>query len=296
MWNARAARAARFSRAILSWFSPLASALALGSVAAIALASPSTASVTGVCPDGSIFIVQRIEAVPCREHKLVDPSSVPPVKPQYLPRPYGWEVFNRRNDPNNPYNLIQSNPAPLPSSPQPSPAREAAKAPAPPETRVQSRPEFRSDSGAPEGPELGLQATELQDLATIVELSQRRAPAAIEARGAEGRLRLARSAAFEARMRSQLLDHGRSGDQPVVLFVADAGGTFHGNLTFVQGTMAFHPSADDPFELGVIRGSLGSPTDDTDVLGYVILPEHMKLSQPLDIYWNDRQITTTLQP
>ena len=32
------------------------------------------------------------------------------MKPQYLPRPYGWEVFHRKNDPNNPYNLIQGQP------------------------------------------------------------------------------------------------------------------------------------------------------------------------------------------
>ena len=39
-------------------------------------------------------------------------SSRPPLKPEFLPRPYGWEVFNRESDPNNPYNLIDA--APLP--------------------------------------------------------------------------------------------------------------------------------------------------------------------------------------
>jgi hypothetical protein len=27
-----------------------------------------------------------------------------------------------------------------------------------------------------------------------------------------------------------------------------------------------------------------------------VLPEHMDLSQPMDIYWNDRQVTATLRP
>jgi hypothetical protein len=274
--------------------------LAIAGAAAIALAAPAAASITGVCLDGSIFIVQRLEAVPCREHKLVDPSDVPPVKPQYLPRPYGWEKFNRRNDPNNPYNLIQS-PPPIPAATT-APSREepTAQEAEPSAIRVPQRSEFQTEASSPRGLQLGLQDTELRDLSMIVELSQSRAPAAIQARDSMGRLRLARSRAFEERMRGQLLDRGHSGEQPVVLFVADAdadgGGSFYGNLTFVQGSVAFQPSAEDPYQLGVMQGHLGSLSDGTDVLGYVILPEHMNLSEPLDIYWNDRQITATLQP
>ena len=32
------------------------------------------------------------------------------------------------------------------------------------------------------------------------------------------------------------------------------------------------------------------------MLGYVVLPEQVELAQPLDIYWDDRQITATLRP
>ena len=56
-------------------------------------AADAVASVSGVCPDGSMFIVQRAESVPCEGAKAVDPMDVPPMKPAYLPRPYGWEVL-----------------------------------------------------------------------------------------------------------------------------------------------------------------------------------------------------------
>ena len=149
MSNARTARCPlrlhqiflRFSRVFRTGCS-----LAIAGAAAIALAAPAAASITGVCLDGSIFIVQRLEAVPCREHKLVDPSDVPPVKPQYLPRPYGWEKFNRRNDPNNPYNLIQS-PPPIPAATT-APSREepTAQEAEPSEIRVPQRSEFQTEA------------------------------------------------------------------------------------------------------------------------------------------------------
>ena len=64
------------------------------------------AGITGVCPDGSIFIVQRADQVPCSEARRVEPHEVPPIKPEFLPRPYAWEVFHERQNPNNPYNLV----------------------------------------------------------------------------------------------------------------------------------------------------------------------------------------------
>ena len=101
-------------------------------------------------------------------------------------------------------------------------------------------------------------------------------------------------------MREYLGQHDRSSEGPVVLFIADAesGGSFsfYGNLTFVQSGIAFHPSTDDPLQLGVIRGRLGPLEDGGRVLGYVVLPERLDLSRPTDIYWNDRQVTATLQP
>jgi hypothetical protein len=275
----------------------------------VGAASIASASVTGVCPDGSMFIVQRAESVPCRDAKAVDPNDLPPMKPEYLPRPYGWEIFYRKNDPNNPYNLIQTQP--------PEPSNSATQRPDERNAPRLSREQPRNETRAPEtsalqggfapvagthervdGSALGLLDNEIEDLAMIVELSQRAAPASFTDDGSRGRVRLARSAAFEARMREHLAGRGHASGGPVVLFVADAdsGGSFYGNLTFVQNGMAFHPSSDNPTELGVIRGRLGPLENGSDVLGYVVLPDQLDPSHPMDIYWNDRQLTAIFQP
>ncbi len=81
-------------------------ASAVGGV--VAHAESARAGLIGFCPDGSMFIVQRAEAIPCRDAKLVEPDEVPPLRAQFLPRPYAWEVHQRRNDPNTPYNLIDA--------------------------------------------------------------------------------------------------------------------------------------------------------------------------------------------
>jgi hypothetical protein len=150
--------------------------------------------------------------------------------------------------------------------------------------------------------ELGFGPEELRDLALIVEYSQQRAPATL-VRGEDGDppglvVRLAQSRSFEARLRDAALRVGTAVRGPVVLFSAIAAKeeAFYANLTFVQGHMAFHPDRDQSGELGLIEGRLGRLSPDAVVLGYVVLPEHMDLSQPMDIYWNDRQVTATLRP
>ena len=105
--------------------------------AALMGAAPSAAeTISGVCPDGSIFIVQRRSAVPCREAKQVDPNDIPPLNPEFLPRPYGWEQFQGRQDPNNPYNVVDTAPSmrPLggPREVMPRPQLRASRAARPP--------------------------------------------------------------------------------------------------------------------------------------------------------------------
>jgi hypothetical protein len=295
-------RAAVRFRCSIGW------ALALAA-ASVSAAPAGSASVTGVCPDGSMFIVQRAESIPCRDAKAVEPSDVPPMKPEYLPRPYGWEVFYRRNDPNNPYNLIHQQPpeppAPVHRAPDdrndPRLSREQPEN----EARVPERSDFQGGSapvarseGRTDGAALELVEAEVEDLAMIVELSQRGAPASFTDDGSGGRVRLARSLAFEGRMRELLAGRGHANGGPVVLFVADAdsGGSFYGNLTFVQNGIAFHPSNENPYEFGVIRGRLGPLENGSSVLGYVILPDRLDPSHPIDVYWNDRQLTATFQP
>src|SRR4029453_2475741 len=81
----------------------------VGRATSLLLALPSAAlALTGICPDGSVFIVQHEPQVPCKAAKEVEPGEVPPLRPQYLPNPYTWHVYNEVQDPNNPYNLIDS--------------------------------------------------------------------------------------------------------------------------------------------------------------------------------------------
>ena len=76
-------------------------------LAALLAAAPwPAAAITGVCPDGSVFVVRRAADVPCREAKRVEPSQVPPLRPENLPRAYLWEVLRQKIDENNPYNLV----------------------------------------------------------------------------------------------------------------------------------------------------------------------------------------------
>jgi hypothetical protein len=271
-------------------------------------------SITGVCPDGSIFIVQSAASIPCREAKQVDPGDVPPIKPEFLPRPYAWELFNRQQDPNNPYNLIDtaaqirdagaagagvptlgatpSGPPPIAGGAQP--LGVAPPTPAPIQTAA-IQPGHRVPAPAPD-PDLGLSDHEVRDLLLIVEFAQRSAPAAFPPEeGNAVTVLLAQSAAFEPRLR-QARDGLPSGS--VLLFAAVAldDADFHANLTFVQGHSAFQPETANPDHLGVIRGRLGSLEADEAVLGYVVLPERIDTGKPLDIYWNDRMLTTVLQP
>jgi hypothetical protein len=257
-------------------------------------------TLTGVCPDGSIFIVQRSADIPCRNARLVEPQEVPPIKPEFLPRPYAWEVFNRQQDPNNPYNLVEAarrvreagevppdvgtGSPPTPGDPPPSPQ--------PPQTaRVPS-------SSAPAPPvDFGFTEKEIRDLFLIVELAQRRAPATFAAEeGAPIVVRIARSAAFDARLREWRAGHLRPGRVLLFSAVAEEEVSFHPNLTFVQGHEAFQPDTSDPKRLALIHGRAGALRPQQAVLGFVVLPEHLDPSRPMDIYWNDRRLTATLTP
>ena len=289
---------------------------AAAAVALLAAASGRSAaeSISGVCPDGSIFIVQTPSAIPCSEARRVEPGRVPPIKPEYLPRPYAWQVFQKRQDPNNPYNLVEPGraesdaarapePARAPSAgdePAPvaagaAPAQVAAVAPATPATATPPAPRAFAPA------DLGLGNDEIRDLVAIVELSQERAPALLAEPNGGGPglvLRLARSAAFEGRLRDAWASAGHPLDGPVVLFAAEARSAveFYANLTFVQGHVAFHPDPEDARQIGVLRGRQGALAAGEIALGYAVLPAQTDLSQPIDIYWNDRRITAVLAP
>jgi len=276
----------------------------LAPLALLLTVSPATAeSISGVCPDGSIFIVQRADAIPCRSAKRVDPGDIPPLQPEYLPRPYGWEVFNRESDPYNPYNVIDAaRPAPTPRD-APAPVRGAVPSSKPRATTPPVASALRPQAAPAPQPALSfaLAPQELEDLVAIVAVRQQTAPAAIVQRKSGGRgltLLLARSNAFEARVSEVLAARGATPAGPILAFhvQADTAGDFWGNLTFVQGHVAFHPDTGDVAQFGLVEGKLGQQAAGERVLGYVVLPPHADTGQPLDVYWNDRIQTAVLTP
>jgi hypothetical protein len=276
-----------------------------------ALGPAGAETITGVCPDGSIFVVRSAAAIPCADARRVEPDQVPPIKPQYLPRPYAWELFQSRQDPNNPYNLVeaghaaQAPPAGAATAPPPATAPPEARGSGP-EQVAAARSASAARSEPPRPPaapaaDLALSADEIRDLVAIIELSQERAPATLGEAGADGPgllVRLARSAAFEARLQEAWAAAGRPLTGPVVLFSAEARArsAFYANLTFAQGHVAYYPDHGDPRQFGLLRGRQGELVAGEMVLGYVVLPERADLGEPIDIYWNDRRITATLVP
>lgn len=270
---------------------------ALALLAVVALAAPA-AALTGVCPDGSFFIVQSASAIPCPDAKRVDPNDLPPIQPGNLPRPYGWERFNRRADPNNPYNLVDAAGGDAVASPEVAAAPPESAPPALPPTALAAA---IPAPVAPRALDLALAADERADLDELVGLMQQLAPATLVDLAPDGTpravLALARSGAFEQRVHAALARQGGGGGGPVVLFRAEAHAPqrFHGQLTFVQGHIAFHPDPADPDQFGLIDGRLGELAPGERVLGYAVLPPHLDPAQPLDIYWDDRRITATLR-
>ncbi len=263
---------------------------------------PAGASLIGICPDGSMFVVQRTESIPCRDAKIVEPDEVPPVRSEYLPRPYAWEVFHRRKDPNNPYNLIDAARQARDLRDRPRVPRSDAS-----EDRASTGrtagvprvlPAVSSAPGAAEALPLAISPDDVRNLALIVELAQRRAPATLDEADTGPVLRFSRSAAFEARVYDAAARTGREPAGHVVLFSATASRAhaFHPNLTFVQDHVAFHPDSADPHQLGVLLGRIGTVAPGAPILGYAVLPEALDLSRPMDIYWNDHRLTATLSP
>jgi hypothetical protein len=268
---------------------------------AAAPASAAHASLTGICPDGSIYIVQEARQIPCANAKPVTSDEVPPIRPHYLPQPYTWKVWNERNDPNNPYNAIDAArqvrgleaPPPAPGVSAAPPPPQAAAAPPPPQAAA-------APPGPAQGPQtLGLSEDELRDLFQIVELSQERAPARLARETAAGQgvfeVSFARSAAFEELLQQSFAARGGLPTGGVLLFTARsvAPEQFYASFTFLQEHLSYQPDATDARQLGVLQGRLGALAAGEVVLGYVSLPPNFDLARELDIYWDDRHITTS---
>jgi hypothetical protein len=276
------------------------------SLALLALAGAARAeSISGVCPDGSIYIVQHARQIPCSRSKQVEPGEVPPVRPDYLPKPHTWEVWAEQNDPNNPYNVVDQarqvralSASGAVGAPAPAPGGEAAGAAA----GVAAAPPAAAPSAATpreQGPlALGLAEQDFADLFAIVDLSQSRTPARFERETASGqgvaRVAFARSRAFEQRLLDAQRARGAAGAGSVLLFTARSSRPqeFWPNFVFVQDSLTFQPDAANDRQLGVLQGRLGQLGEGEVVLGYVVLPEAMSLEgRALEIYWDDRHTT-----
>jgi hypothetical protein len=243
-----------------------------------------------VCPDGSIYIVQDARQIPCADAKAVAPDEVPPIRPDYLPTPYTWKVWNERHNPNNPYNVIDA-------------ARQVRGLEAPPPAPgVGNAPTNQQATAAPPTPPnaplpLGLSDDELRDLFQIVELSQERSPARLarETAGGQGvfEVRFARSAAFEERLRERFAARGGLPTAGALLFAARsvAPEEFYASFTFLQEHLTYQPDATDARQLGVLQGRLGALAAGEVVLGYITLPPNFDPAAELDIYWDDRHTT-----
>ena len=270
-------------------------------------ATADAGSITGVCPDGSVFVVRDPSSIPCRDAHRVEPHQVPPLRPENLPRSYLWNVYREKRDENNPYNLVDRaakvrggfTPEHSGEPGEASPSHGAGGATTPhggePPQVASAPPTAPPAPSASPKADLGLTDGEVRDLFYLVELSQQQAPAtfATEAGGQEAlRVSFAHSQAFEARVKSATRVDGR-----VVLWSVQPKQheTFRPNFTFVQGQTAFRPAVGNAHELGVLVGKLGELNRDDLVLGYAVLPGTIDLARPVDLYWDDRRLAVTFQ-
>ena len=271
---------------------------ALALVLGMALpASAPADSTTGVCPDGSFFIVGDLEDVPCARAKLVDPADLPPIRPQLLPRPYTWHVDQQARDPNNPYNLLDA-------AEKIREARSARTGPVPAPAEQKSatkRSGPRVEPRLPGGSVPQFSEAELRDLIRLIEKRQQIASAELgieDLRGGERlRILLAHSRSFE----TIVLDWFdlSSEDQRVIAFVVVAPGEqtdFHPNFFVVQGARTFRPDPADPRELGLLVGTPGPIPGGSLALGYLVIPASFDPATSMDLWWNDRSTTATLAP
>ncbi len=254
---------------------------------AIPLSAPASESIAGVCPDGSVFVVHQRSAIPCTRAKLVEPGSIPPLRPELLPRPYPWMVDQEARNPNNPYNLIDAAEA----------VRRARSGEAP---RAAAEPTVRT-APAPtpaEGSTPVLPMEELEALVELIELRQAAAPAVLRAEDALGRGRLEIQFAYSRALEQQLLPWlGRTQQEArVIIFSVRAieQVEFHGNLFFLQDARGFRPDVSLREEIGFFVGDFGHQEPGRILLGYAVLPGSFAPERPMSFYWHDRHVESTL--
>ena len=258
------------------------------------LASPAGAeSLSGVCPDGSMFVVQDLASVPCAHAKLVDPSELPPMRPELLPRPYNWYVDQESRNQNNPYNLLDS------AEKLREARRALQRAELEPSARTEGAPPERSSRPDVEPPRLA--ESELRDLVRLVALRQQVAPAELRVEDVYGgerlRIQWAHSNAFAALTLDALgLDPAA---HHVIAFLALApsdAADFHPNFLVVQDARTYRPDPDQTREIGFLVGAPGTIPSGRLALGYLVVPAGFDPARELELWWNDRSARVLLAP
>lgn len=280
--------------------------LAVAAILGLATAARADTSLSGVCPDGSYFIVQSRSAIPCANPHLADPADLPPVRPYLLPRPYTWYVDQEARSPNNPYNLLETarkiREARAGVSAQP-PTNGAAPAPGarPAATAGATGPAplAATESRAP-APLVSLADGELRDLVRLISLRQDAAPAFFEVDDVHGkrslRIELAYSASFESYALATL---GRDASASRVLVWSAQSlraSEFHPNFFVVQAGRTFRPDPQSPAELAFVLGAPGALPAGEMVVGYLVVPASFDPRSPLEVFWNDRSVEAVLAP
>ncbi|MFI5315821.1 MAG: hypothetical protein ACHQ6T_08975 [Myxococcota bacterium] len=278
-------------------------ALSLGAIAGLAAGGASAdTSISGICPDGSYFIVQSRASIPCANAHTADPSDLPPVRPYLLPRPYTWYVDQEARSANNPYNLIETarkiREARAGVAPEGSSAGASAARQAPPNAGAPA-PVARAESPA-RAPLVSLADDELRDLVRLIALRQEASPALFDVKDVHGahslKIELAHSASFESYALAAL---GRSaGANHVLVWSAEAvrEAEFHPNFFVVQSGRTFRPDPQNPAELAFLLGSAGKLPAGEMAVGYLVVPANFDPAGPLELFWNDRSVEATLAP
>ena len=271
---------------------------------ALPAASARADGVAGLCPDGSAFVVARREDAPCRDPKFIDPSDMPPLRPQYVPRSQAWQLNRQARDENNPYNLVDRREGVVQErGEKPAAKAKAAPASAPAATRASLAPQA-ARAPAPQtresAPAFALSEDELRDLARLIVLRQQVAPAELSVEDVRGRaqllLRYAYSPSFEQRAIAALdLDPARS---RVLLFSvrSEAAVEFFPNFSAIQDGVSSRPEPSRLDEVGFVLGAPGPMAAGLVSIGYLVLPARVDPSRSVDLWWNDRKLSATLAP
>jgi hypothetical protein len=264
-------------------------------------------SYSGVCPDGSFFIVQSRDSIPCANPQLADPSDLPPVRPYLLPRPYTWYVDQEARNPNNPYNLLETakrirearagvTPEAAGGAPAPVPGQGPAMQP------TQGAAGFAAQAPTTqsfaETAPVTLADDELRDLVRLISLRQDASPATLRVDDVHGAhtldIELAYSAAFEAFALATLgLDPSA---HRVLVWSAQSerAADFHPNFFVVQSGRTFRPDPRNTAELAFLLGAPGKLPAGEMAVGYLVMPANFDPAHPLEVFWNDRSIEAVL--